>query len=480
MHRAQLGDRGAPPGFARIGDALRRLANLPASLAVASAAVSPLPLGDAVEARPRVRPQVGGVPGVDRPLRVALLTYRGNPYCGGQGVYTRHLSRALAALGHEVEVLSGQPYPELDDGVAFTPLPSLDLYRQPDPFRIPGWREFRDPVDALEFGVMCTAGFPEPLTFSLRAWRHLRRRRGDFDIVHDNQCLGWGVLGIARDCAPVIATIHHPITVDRTLDLAHAPTLRKRAALYRWYGFTGMQLRVARRIPRVLTPSETSRRDIAAAFGIPGERMRVITLGVDTENFRPLPHVARVPGRIITTASADVPLKGLANLLRALASLRTTHPDAHLTVIGKPREESRTTRLIRELHLLGAVQFRSGLDDAQIAELYAQAEVAVVPSLYEGFSLPAVEAMSSGVALLATRGGALPDVVGTDGDAGMLVDTGDAGALCAALRRLLDDPGLRLELAAGGRRRALQRFAWSATARATAGEYAGMLADGAR
>ena len=463
------------PGTARFGATWRRVAQLPASLAMPSA-VAPLPLEPAPS---RHAAPPAGVPGVDRPLRVALLTYRGNPYCGGQGVYTRQLSRALARLGHEVEVLSGQPYPEIDDGVSFTPVPSLDLYRQPDPFRIPHWREFRDPIDALEFGVMCTAGFPEPLTFSLRAWRMLRARAGDFDLVHDNQCLGYGILGIARDVAPVIGTIHHPITVDRSLDLAHAPSLRKRLSLQRWYGFTRMQVRVARRIPRILTPSPTSRRDIAAAFGIPESRMATVTLGVDTEAFRPVPQVSRIPGRIITTASADVPLKGLSNLIRALATLRSTHPDAHLVVIGKPREESRTTRLIRDLGLLGAVQFRSGLDEEQIAELYAQAEVAVVPSLYEGFSLPAVEAMASGVALLTTRGGALPDVVGEDGEAGMLVDSGDPEALRVALVRLLDDELLRHRLAAGGRRRALERFSWEATARATVAEYVGFLSPAA-
>jgi glycosyltransferase involved in cell wall biosynthesis len=461
------------PGPARLSAAWRRVAHLTASLAMPSA-VAPLPLEpQPVAAR---RPAPRGVAGVDRPLRIALLTYRGNPYCGGQGVYTRQLSRALARLGHEVEVLSGQPYPEIDEGVALTRVPSLDLYRQPDPFRVPNWREFRGPVDLLEFGVMCTAGFPEPLTFSLRAWHMLRARAGDFDLVHDNQCLGYGMLGIARDVAPVIATIHHPITVDRTLDLAHARGVRKRLSLQRWYGFTRMQVRVARRMPRIVTPSETSRRDIAAAFGIPEERMSTVTLGVDTETFRPVPHVERVAGRILTTASADVPLKGLANLIKALATLRRTHPDAHLVVIGKPREESRTTRLIRDLHLLGAVQFRSGLDEDQIAELYAQAQVAVVPSLYEGFSLPAVEAMSSGVALLATRGGALPDVVGEDGEAGLLVDSGDPEALRAALARLLDDELLRHRLAAGGRRRALERFSWEATARATADEYRSFLA----
>src|SRR3954465_966177 len=129
-----------------------------------------------------------------RSLRIALLSYRSKPHSGGQGVYVRALSRELTGLGHRVEVLSGQPYPELDDGVALTKLSSLDLYREPDPFRTPRPSEFRDWIDVAEWGAMCTAGFPEPMTFTLRAARHLLPRAGEFDLVHDNQSLGWGLL----------------------------------------------------------------------------------------------------------------------------------------------------------------------------------------------------------------------------------------------------------------------------------------------
>jgi oligopeptidase B len=412
---------------------------------------------------------------VDRPLRIALLTYRGTPHSGGQGVYTRQLSRALAALGHSVEVFSGQPYPDVDEGVRLTRLPSLDLYRQPDPFRVPRRHEFRDAVDALEFAVMCTAGYPEPLTFSLRAWRALRHRL-DLDVVHDNQCLGYGILGIARRI-PVIATIHHPITVDVELNVADAATRWQRFSVRRWYRFTAMQVRVARRIPHIVTPSDTARSDVAAAFGIPLRRIATTPLGADTDVFRPLPHIARVPGRIVTTASADIPLKGLGILVTALHRLRATHPDAHLIVIGSAREGSDVPGLIERLRLHDAVRFRSGLETQQIAELYAQAQVAVVPSLYEGFSLPAVEAMASGVPLLATRGGALPDVVGGDGTAGLLVDPGDPEALRGGLARLLDDAPLRERLARGGRERALRHFTWEATARATEAQYRAAIAE---
>ena len=404
------------------------------------------------------------------PLRIAYLMYRGNPHSGGQGVYTRHLTRELAALGHEVTVFSGQPYPVLDAGVELVEVPSLDLYREPDPFRIPHPREFRSWTDVLEFALMCTAGFPEPLTFSLRARKVLAERKGEFDIVHDNQCLGTGLLGVMEDGWPLIATLHHPITVDRDLELAEAKGWRRRLTLRRWYGFLGMQMRVAAAIPRIITVSDSSKRDIVSQMGVPPERMAVVPVGVDHTRFRPLPHIARVPGRIMTTASADVPLKGLVPLLEAVAKTRTER-DAELVVIGKPRKESRVGETIDRLGLRDSVEFVSGVSDERIVELYAEAELAVVPSLYEGFSLPAIEAMACGVPLVATTGGALPEVVGSDGDTGLLVPPGDVGALAAAIGRALDDPDLRNRLAEAGRRRVLDRFTWKATAEGTVHEY---------
>jgi glycosyltransferase involved in cell wall biosynthesis len=403
-------------------------------------------------------------------LRIAFLAYRGNPHSGGQGVYTRHLTRELVALGHHVTVFGGPPYPDLDDGVELVRVPSLDLYRQPDPFRVPKPREFTSLVDALEFGLMCTAGFPEPLTFSLRARKALRARRGDFDVVHDNQCMGTGVLGMVDDGWPLVTTLHHPITVDRRLELEHARSLLRQVTLRRWYGFVRMQVRVARRLPLIITVSESSRADIVEQMGVAPERLSIVPVGVDTSRFRPLPHVARVPGRLMTTASADVPLKGLVPLLEAVAKVRTER-HAELVVIGKPRPESRVQETIERLGLGGAVSFVSGVSDERIVELYAEAEVAVVPSLYEGFSLPAVEAMACGVPLVATTGGALPEVVGTSGETGVLVPPGDVGALATAISEALDDEALRRRIGGGGRRRVLERFTWRATAEGTVEAY---------
>jgi glycosyltransferase involved in cell wall biosynthesis len=407
-----------------------------------------------------------------QPLRVALLSYRSEPHCGGQGVYVRRLSRELAALGHRVEVFSGPPYPQLDAGVGLTEVPSLDLYRQPDPFRVPHPREFHSGVDVLEFAMMCTAAFPEPLTFSLRAARALRHRLADFDVVHDNQCLGYGMLRIAHDL-PMVATIHHPITVDRRLDLAAAP-LRRQVPVRRWYGFLRMQKRVARRMEHVITVSDNSRHDLVRDFGLRPQDLRVIPVGVDGEVFRP--HEApRVEGRIVAMASADVPLKGVRTLLEAVAKLRTER-DVHVVIVGRPKPGGPTEKLLDDLDLHDAVRFVKGISDAELAALLASAQVACVPSLYEGFSFPAIEALACATPLVATRAGALPEVVGPDGECALLVDPGDAGQLAGAIARLLDDPPLRDRLGAAGRRRVLDRYSWRAIADATAQCYADAIA----
>ena len=406
-----------------------------------------------------------------RPLRIALLTYKGNPFCGGQGVYVRHLARELAALGHAVEVIGAQPYPVLDalgEGVTLTELPSLDLYRQPDPFRTPRREEFRDWVDWLEVGTMWTGGFPEPLTFSLRARRHLAARRGDFDVVHDNQTLGYGLLGLGL---PLVTTIHHPITVDRRLDLAAAETRRKRASVRRWYGFVRMQKRVARRLPSVVTVSGSSRDEIAADLGVRRERIHTVPIGADTRLFSPDPSVPKVPGRIVTTSSADVPLKGLVYLVEALAKVRAARPDAHLVVVGKRPTEGPVARALAGLGLEGAVEFVKGISDAELVDLVRGAEVACVPSLYEGFSLPAAEAMATGTPLVATTGGAVPEVAGPDGQTCLAVPPGDADALAVALEQVLGDQELRARLGAAGRQRVLARFTWARAAEATAEVY---------
>ncbi len=403
------------------------------------------------------------------PLRVALLTYRGNPFCGGQGVYVRQLSRELVRLGHRVDVFAGQPYPVLDEGVGLVRVPGLDLYREPDPFRMPRFREYRDWIDALEVATMMTAGFPEPMTFSLRARRLLRARRDRYDVVHDNQSLGYGLLRLGL---PLVATVHHPIQIDRALELAVARGWR-RVSLRRWYGFTRMQRRVGRRLRHVVTVSTSSRDQIVEHLGVPPGRINVVPIGTDAVRFSPDSTVERVPGRVVTTASADVTLKGLLPLVEAVAKLRTER-QIELIVIGSPRPGGPVAGAIDRYGVQDAVRFTGRISDEALVHHLRTAELAVVPSLYEGFSLPLVEAMACATPVVATTGGALPEVAG---DAALLVPPGDAQSLAAAIASAIDDPGLRVRLATAGRARVLERFTWRAAAEQTTRIYRRAVAE---
>ena len=410
----------------------------------------------------------------DAPLRIAYLTYRGKPHVGGQGIYTRHLTKALCDLGHSVEVFGGQPYPVLDERVPLTELRSLDLFNDHYPGRFPAFWEFKSRYDFLETAVFSTGVFPEPLAFSARANHHLSKRLGEFDLVHDNQCLGWGIARLEQKI-PTIVTLHHPITRDRMLEMAAAPNAYRRWSIGRWYSFVRMQGKVASRMPRVVVVSENSIQDIHTDMGVDLDRMRLVPVGVDPELFRPLDGIARRPGHLITTASADVALKGLAYLLEAMAKLRADGRAVTLTIIGRPKP-GKSMDLIERYGLRDSIEFVSGVSDERIVELYAEAELAVVPSLYEGFSLPAIEAMCSGTPLVATDGGALPEVTGVDGETVFRCTAGDAGSLASTIASALDAPDRRETVGAAGRQRVLERWTWRRCAELTVDQYREVLA----
>jgi glycosyltransferase involved in cell wall biosynthesis len=402
------------------------------------------------------------------PLRVAYLTYRGKPHVGGQGVYTRHLTKALADLGHSVEVFGGQPYPVLDDRITMHKLPSLDIFNDTYPGRVPAYWEIKTWPDVVETARFMTGQFSEPLAFSKRALRTLTPRVNDFDLVHDNQCLGWDILKIEK-LIPTIVTLHHPITKDRELEMSHAPSRWKRRSVGRWYSFVDMQGKVASKMPRIVVVSENSITDINKDMGVSRDRMRLVPVGVDPDLFKPQPHISRQPGRLITTASADVALKGLSYLLEAMALLRKDR-DIRLTIIGKPRP-GHSMDLIDSLGLRPHIDFVSGVTDERIVELYAEAELAVVPSLYEGFSLPAIEAMSTGICLVATDGGALPEVTGTHNETVLQCPAANSEALAAVIATGLDSAELRARIGEAGRQRVISRWTWKHCAELTVEQY---------
>ena len=405
-------------------------------------------------------------------MRICLLSYRSNPHCGGQGVYIRHLSRELHRLGHHVDVVSGPPYPVLDDGVRLVRLKGLDLYNPDDLFRKPTIPELSDPINLMEWLGVSTMGFPEPFTFGMRAARYLKNHHRRYDIVHDNQSLSYGVFAVSRRI-PTIVTIHHPITIDRDIAIKAAPNFWLKLKEMRWYGFIGMQKRVAKTIRRFITVSESARNDIVKEFKLDGHRFDIVPNGIDSRRFKPLPHIAREPGRIIVTSSADTPLKGLVHLLRAVADISRT-VDVRLVVVGTPKENGTVMRMVHELGIRDRVCFTGPISHAAFAEQYARAWVAVVPSVYEGFGLPAGEAMACGVSVVSTTAGALPEVVG---DAGLLVPPADHRALADALRKVLTRPGLAHDLGRAGYERVRRKFTWRRAAELTAAAYERTILD---
>ncbi|MDZ7670178.1 MAG: glycosyltransferase family 4 protein [Gammaproteobacteria bacterium] len=417
---------------------------------------------------------------LESPLRVALLGYRSNPYSGGQGIYLRYLSRALGDAGHRVDVISGEPYPELDAPARLVKLPGLNLFAAANHVTALRPRHLRSATDTFEWWSMLTGGFPEPYTFGRRVEAHFRRRASearDYQVVHDNQCLSYGTLALQQRGIPLLTTIHHPITWDRDIALAHAAGWRERLLIRRWHNFLRMQCKVARRLKHIVTVSESSKRDICAAFNIDPARVHVIYNGIDTDTFRPEPDIERDPWQIITTASADQPLKGTQYLIPAFATLCQQFPRLRLVFVGKPKPGGATEQLIRRLGVGDRISFRHGVSADEFRALYARSAVAVVPSEYEGFGFPAGEAMACATPVVSTDGGALPEVVG---NAGRTVPVRNPAALAQAIGELLNDPDARDSLGRRGRQRILDNFCWSRTAAALTELYHFVLADAAR
>jgi glycosyltransferase involved in cell wall biosynthesis len=417
------------------------------------------------------------VASLEAPLRVALLGYRSNPYSGGQGIYLKYLSRALAEAGHQVDVISGEPYPELAASVRLVKLPGLNLYAADNHATALRPRHLRSATDTFEWWSMLTGGFPEPYTFGRRLERHFAAGHGSsYQLVHDNQCLSWGTLALQERGVPLVTTIHHPVTWDRDIALAHAGDWRERLLIRRWHSFLRMQSKVVRRLRHIVTVSERSKRDICDAFRIPPERVHVIYNGIDTEIFRPEPEVARDPWQLITTASADQPLKGTQYLIPAFATLCQQFPRLRLVFVGKPKPGGTTEKLIARLGVGDRIRFLHGVSAEEFRRLYARSGLAVVPSEYEGFGFPAGEAMACGIPVVSTDGGALPEVVG---DAGRIVPARNPTALAQAIGELLTDADARASLGHRGRQRMLERFCWSRSAAALGELYRDVIADAA-
>lgn len=404
-------------------------------------------------------PELSPVPEPTKPLRIAILGYRSHPFGGGQGIYIKYLSKALVDAGHQVDVISGEPYPHLDKRVKLIKLPGLNLYENGLLSLRP--KHLTSFANIVEWFSKLTGGFAEPYAFGRRANAYLKKYGHQYDLIHDNQCLAYGMLDIQQR-QPLVTTLHHPITSDLQLALDACTNPWQRLLVRRWHSFLFMQSKVVKRLQHIITVSERSQIDIADAFGIQSQDIHLIYNGIDTEEFTPRQGIERNPWRIMATASADQPLKGLRYLIEAYAQLLNKYPQLELLVVGKPQAGGPTERLLKKLKVADKVRFVSGISTEQLVDYYAEASIAVVPSLYEGFGLPAGEAMACEVPVIAAKGGALPEVVG---EAGIQVPTADSNAIAQAVEQLLNNPEQRQQLALAGRKRILQQFSWQVAAK---------------
>jgi len=417
-------------------------------------------------------------------MRICLLTYRGNPYSGGQGIYIYYLAREFRRMGHEVEVIASPPLPEVSEGVIIHCLNSLSIYHPKGSFRA-NLPKVRGLVDLYELCATRQGMFMEPLTFSLRAYAKLRElcRQRPFDIIHDNQCLGYGLLLMKRLNVPVIATIHHPLPIDRQADLEQANGLRDKWRIRKFYSFIPMQAFVSRRLERIITVSHSAAKKTGLFFKVADNKIRVVYNGIDTQMYSGKEDISKNRNGLIMVGNTDDRKKGILYLLKALQQLKDD--GIKLTIVDDAERHSSYTddvgplpsyglKLVEKLNLDGMVRFSGRLTREELAQRYSAAQIAVVPSLYEGFGLPAAEAMACGTPVIATTGGALPEVVG---DAGILVPPGNADALAASIKQLLDDKQARQRMSEAGRKRVEEKFSWEEAARETLKVYQEVLAE---
>jgi len=392
-------------------------------------------------------------------LNIAILSYRSAKYGGGQGVYVKDISLALTLIGHKVDVISGAPYPDLHNGINLIKLPGLNLFETfsfKDRVKKLFYKKEKNVNDYYEFLSVLFGGFPEMKTFGDRANDFLKSN-DEYDLVIDNQSLSYGMLDIQKRF-PFIEIVHHPITFDYKHELASSKKIKYKISRHRWYSFLKMQKRVAPNIKRIVSPSQSSKDGIVSEFNCDHENITVINNGLDTDEFKPMSESTRNQYRLITTASADVPLKGLDYSLKALKDLKSDFPDIHLVVIGSIKENGHTQRLINELDLKDSVYFQSNITKAQITELYSTSSIAIVSSLYEGFGYPVIEAMSCEVPLIATNVSSIPELVS---EYATLIDPKNHKMISDSVKEIMLDYGKYKEIAINGRQHVIDRFNWA-------------------
>ena len=397
-------------------------------------------------------------------LKIALLSYRSDPFSGGQGIYIKNISEALHNRGHEITIFSGNPLPEVNKAIKVVRIETPGFFETFDSLeRLKIFTSLeKNRLNVMDFFETFTGTFTEPVFFGERLVKnkYFQETVDEFDIFHDNQSISNYPETILKK---LVTTLHHPIHVDKEIDLTSEKSFLKRLSIKRWYSFLNFQKKNLKAVKKVISPSLSSKNDICRYFDYPSKNISVIWNGINLDDCK-FHQRESFNANFVTIISADVPMKNLKTVLKALYLLKQDGLNAKLTIIGDLREDN--NKLIERLGLTKEITYKSKLPRKQLIQSLNNADIGIAPSKYEGFGFPLVEMIATGLPVIVSDKASLPELAG---NAGLIFNSSDSNDLKEKMKELIENAALRNKVAENSKLRRDDFFGWD--------EYAKKLED---
>ena len=397
-------------------------------------------------------------------LKIGLLSYRSDPFSGGQGIYIKNVSEALQNRGHEITIFSGNPLPIVSNKIKVVEINTpgyFETFNSFERFKIFQAQE-KTRLDLWDFIETFTGTFTEPIFFGDRLLQNTEfaKTADSYDVFHDNQSISNYPDSVNKK---LITTLHHPIHVDRDIDLENESSFLRKLAIKRWYSFLNFQKKNLKKVKKIISPSKSSKKDICHYFQYPAEQISVIWNGIDLADCK-FHQRTSFNSEFVTIISSDVPMKNLRNILKALYLLKNDGLDAKLTIIGDLRDDNK--KLINDLDLNDLVSFRRKLPRNELIKILNASDIGIAASSYEGFGFPLVEMIATGLPVIVSDKASLPELAG---EAGLKFNSDDVSDLKEKMKELIKNHTLREKLANNSKVRRDAFFGWD--------EYAKKLED---
>ena len=397
-------------------------------------------------------------------LKIALLSYRSDPFSGGQGIYIKNISEALHNRGHEITIFSGNPLPEVNKAIKVVRIETPGFFETFDSLeRLKIFTSLeKNRLNFMDFFETFTGTFTEPVFFGERLVKnkYFQETVDEFDIFHDNQSISSYPETVLKK---LVTTLHHPIHVDKEIDLTSEKSFLKRLSIKRWYSFLNFQKKNLKAVKKVISPSLSSKNDICRYFDYPSKNISVIWNGINLDDCK-FHQRESFNANFVTIISADVPMKNLKTVLKALYLLKQDGLNAKLTIIGDLREDN--NKLIERLGLTKEITYKSKLPRKQLIQSLNNADIGIAPSKYEGFGFPLVEMIATGLPVIVSDKASLPELAG---NAGLIFNSSDSNDLKEKMKELIENAALRNKVAENSKLRRDDFFGWD--------EYAKKLED---